>query len=201
MRSTRHLVPDALARIAENNFFGNDIAFPADAKVGNNVLLATKVMVPVDGPVRENTGLLGSPPFEIPRSVPSESSAGPEYAFLADPAQVARRLAAKTAQRRHHRHRGAAARAGLRVRAAVRGGRAESAQRRAHGSGFDGALVVVAVAVVNTVYSALLERAALGFRRLRPQFCSIYDHYFWTHERLWKVYIRPNLRRGLPSRG
>ena len=27
----------------------------------------------------------------------------------------------------------------------------------------------------------------MGFRRLQPQFCSIYDPYFWWHERLWKV--------------
>ena len=26
-------------------------------------------MVPIDGPVRQDVGLLGSPPFEIPRSV------------------------------------------------------------------------------------------------------------------------------------
>ena len=36
---------------------------------GTTASLATKVMVPVDGPVREGVGLLGSPPFEIPRTV------------------------------------------------------------------------------------------------------------------------------------
>ncbi|HTF54329.1 MAG TPA: Pls/PosA family non-ribosomal peptide synthetase [Pseudonocardia sp.] len=176
-------------RIAANNFFGNDIAFPAGAKVGDNVLLATKVMVPVDGPVRENTGLLGSPPFEIPRSVPRDPSADAEYAFLADPAQVATRLAAKN---RHNAGtiatvvllRALGFGFGL-VLAAIGLNLLNSAGALAEG----GALA--AVAVVNTLYSALLERAVLGFRRLKPQFCSIYDHYFWTHERLWKVYIRP----------
>ena len=33
----------------------------------------------------------------------------------------------------------------------------------------------------------LIERAANGFRDLTPQFCSIYDPYFWRHERLWKL--------------
>ena len=33
----------------------------------------------------------------------------------------------------------------------------------------------------------LLERAIKGFRRLEPKYCSIYDPYFWRHERLWKV--------------
>ena len=32
-------------------------------------LLGTKTMIPIDGPVRENVGLLGSPAFEIPRMV------------------------------------------------------------------------------------------------------------------------------------
>ncbi len=32
-------------------------------------MIATKAMVPLDGPVRANTGLLGLPSFEIPRSV------------------------------------------------------------------------------------------------------------------------------------
>ena len=31
------------------------------ARTGDNVLLGTKVMIPIDGPVRENVGLLGSP--------------------------------------------------------------------------------------------------------------------------------------------
>jgi non-ribosomal peptide synthetase-like protein len=56
-------------RIGERNYLGNNINFPAAAKVGANCLLATKVLVPVDGPMRENVGLLGSPCFEIPRVV------------------------------------------------------------------------------------------------------------------------------------
>ena len=43
-------------------------------RTGDNCLLATKVMVPISGSVRENVGLLGSPPFEIPRSVERDSS-------------------------------------------------------------------------------------------------------------------------------
>ena len=29
--------------------------------------------------------------------------------------------------------------------------------------------------------------SALGFHRLVPRFCSIYEPYFWRHERLWKL--------------
>ena len=38
-------------------------------RTGDNCLLATKVMVPIDGTVRDDVGLLGSPAFEIPRTV------------------------------------------------------------------------------------------------------------------------------------
>src|SRR5436309_13037507 len=59
--------------IGSRTFIGNDIAYPAGAALGDNCLLAIKVMVPLDGKVREGVGLLGSPPFEIPRSVERDS--------------------------------------------------------------------------------------------------------------------------------
>jgi non-ribosomal peptide synthetase-like protein len=37
------------------------------------------------------------------------------------------------------------------------------------------------------LYLVLVERGIAAFRALRPQLCSIYDPYFWWHERLWKV--------------
>ena len=55
--------------IGPHNFLGNNIAYPSRGKTGDNCLLGTKVMVPIDGKVREGVGLLGSPSFEIPRSV------------------------------------------------------------------------------------------------------------------------------------
>jgi non-ribosomal peptide synthetase-like protein len=36
-------------------------------------------------------------------------------------------------------------------------------------------------------FGVLVERAFLKFRSLKPQLCSIYDPYFWWHERLWKL--------------
>ena len=59
----------AESKIGENNYLGNDIFYPPNGKTGANVLLGTKTMIPIDGPVRENVGLLGSPAFEIPRMV------------------------------------------------------------------------------------------------------------------------------------
>ncbi len=59
--------------IGPRNFFGNDVTYPAGGMTGDNCLLAIKAMVPLDGKVREGVGLLGSPPFEIPRSVERDS--------------------------------------------------------------------------------------------------------------------------------
>ena len=59
----------AESKIGDNNFLGNAISYPPNGRTGTNVLFGTKTMVPIDGPVRENVGLLGSPAFEIPRMV------------------------------------------------------------------------------------------------------------------------------------
>ena len=59
----------AESKIGDNNYLGNDIFYPPNGRTGANVLLGTKTMIPIDGPVRENVGLLGSPAFEIPRMV------------------------------------------------------------------------------------------------------------------------------------
>ena len=59
-------------------------------QTGDNCLLATKVMVPTSGRIRENVGLLGSPVFEIPRSVERDSS----FDHLREE-EFRRRLAAK----------------------------------------------------------------------------------------------------------
>ena len=48
--------------------------------------------------------------------------------------------------------------------------------------------VLLALSILVTpVYFVLVERGMKGFRHLQPQYCSIYDPYFWRHERLWKV--------------
>jgi prolipoprotein diacylglyceryl transferase len=174
--------------VGERNFIGNDVAFPAGARVGDNCLIATKAMVPMDGPVRHDTGLLGSPPFEIPRSTISRAT-DIDYPTTAE--ELAHRLAAK------NRHNAATIMLVLASRTL----------------GFLIRLVPLAVAVDlwpqfgvlattvgllvagvgPTIYSALLERAALGFRPLTPQFCTIYDREFWNYERLWKFYIRAPL--------
>ncbi|MEJ3750638.1 Pls/PosA family non-ribosomal peptide synthetase [Actinomycetes bacterium KLBMP 9797] len=168
-------------RIGADNFFGNDITFPPDARVGDNCLLATKVLIPSDGPLREGVGLLGSPAFEIPRSVARDS----DFDHLKRGDEFRRRLAAK------NRHNlvtlalfllaGWVRFLGVAAISLVFVPHLDSA----------GALAVIgwslATLVYGLAYMVLLERLAAGFRPLTPRFCSIYDRYFWWHERLWKM--------------
>ena len=79
------------AAIGAHNFLGNGIAYPAGGRTGDNCLLATKVMIPVSGPVREGVGLLGSPCFEIPRTVRSDH----QFDHLSSKRRRRRRLKAK----------------------------------------------------------------------------------------------------------
>src|SRR5882757_7768915 len=62
--------------LGRDNFLGNHIVYPSRGRTGDNCLLATKVMVPIDGPLRQGVGLLGSPSFEIPRTVARDRQVG-----------------------------------------------------------------------------------------------------------------------------
>ena len=68
-----------------------------------------------------------------------------------------------------------------------------------------GATAIAAASILSALfvvaYSVLVERAATRFRSLSPQFCSIYDPYFWWHERFWKLVAQPNLFNGTPFKG
>jgi non-ribosomal peptide synthetase-like protein len=183
----------ARVSISTNSFFGNDIVYPAGAKMGNNCLLGTKTMVPVDGPIRENVGLLGSPCFEIPRAVQRDS----RFDHLKNGEEFHRRLAAKN---RHN-----IVTMGLYLLAQWSRFYVTTLAGLVALAFYDrvGALVVpvatILILLISTAYSVLLERAAGGFRTLNPQFCSIYDAYFWWHERFWKMFA-PNSFSGTPLR-
>ncbi|HEY4992956.1 MAG TPA: DapH/DapD/GlmU-related protein, partial [Nakamurella sp.] len=183
--------------IGARNFLGNNIAYPAQGRTGDNCLLGTKVMIPIDGEVREGVGLLGSPPFEIPRSV-QRDSVFDEYKHGDE---QRRRLAAK------NRHNLITMAIHLFVRwvffsaslliALVAGtlleGYGEVAVQTA----------LIAELGLSVAYFTLVGRATTGFRDLKPRFCSVYDRHFWRHERYWKVpstaFIR--LFNGTPVKG
>jgi non-ribosomal peptide synthetase-like protein len=178
--------------IGRHNFIGNYVAYPADGKTGDDCLLATKVMVPIDGEVREGVGLLGSPSFEIPRTVLRDRqfdglSSGPEFR---------RRLAAKT------RHNAVSMAAYLTVRWLYVLGVTVIALAAVDLYASLGAVAFAMASnlllVLSVAYFVLVERAAGGFRALKPQYCSIYEPYFWWHERYWKLSTQPRILDGTP---
>lgn len=167
--------------IGPRNFLGNAIAYPSGGRTGDNCLLGTKVLIPLDGEVRENVGLLGSPCFEIPRSVQRDS----RFDHLKDGNELRRRLRAK------NWHNTVTIALHLLVRwfhifaitllALV-------AVDVYHRFGLPAiAAAVIVSPLVSATFFTLVDRATTGFRPLRPRFCSIYDISFWRHERYWKV--------------
>ncbi len=168
-------------RIGKRNFLGNAICCPAGGRTGDNCLLATKVLIPVSGPIRSDVGLLGSPCFEIPRSVRRDS----RFEGLAGGAERERRLAAKT------RHNLVTMALHLLESYVLLVGLVLIALAPLGGSGLRESAGTVATAflelAVAVAWFVLVERAVTGFKPLRPRFCSIYEIDFWRHERYWKV--------------
>lgn len=167
-------------RIGKDNFLGNHIAFPARSRTGDNVLLATKAMVPVDGPVRQNTGLLGSPSFEIPRTVERDVA----FDHLRGGAELRRRLKAK------NRHNAVTLASFLCARWLQTFVVLALFWAAASLEGSVGAVAIALATFLTLVFTigftVLAERATTGFRRQRPLYCSIYHPDFWRHERFWK---------------
>ena len=170
--------------IGAHCFVGNNIAYPADARIGQNVLLGSKVMVPMDGPVRHDVGLLGSPCFEIPRTVaparrravrrprspPRETPpTGPEEPRTTpspSPSSCWRgcsrtpwRSAVVLAMPFHPRF-------------------GEWA--------FTGGLLSVALFMLTS--RSCSNALRWSFRALRPRQLTMYERSFWRHERLWKLF-------------
>jgi non-ribosomal peptide synthetase-like protein len=181
------------ASIGAHSFLGNAIAYPAEARVGDDVLLATKVMVPIDGEVRQGVGLLGSPAFEIPRTVFRDATID---AHLQAPGELARRLARK------NRHNLVTMGLFLLLRWVD-----VFVLTLITTAGFDlsdryGATAIAVSIVLDVAFATaiiiLIERLSTGFRPLTPQQCSIYDPYFWWHERYWKLAGQPAFFNGTP---
>ncbi|MEV8479080.1 Pls/PosA family non-ribosomal peptide synthetase [Streptomyces sp. NPDC051173] len=167
--------------IGARNFLGNHIAYPPQGRTGENCLIATKAMVPLDGEIREGVGLLGSPSFEIPRTVERDT----RFDRFRTGDELHRRLAAKN--RYNLRTMGIVLLIrwghffGLTMLLLVTAERYDTA-----GKVLDALFLVLSIGFT-ALYFALTERCLTRFRPLQPQVCSIYDPYFWHHERLWKV--------------
>ncbi|MEV0009055.1 Pls/PosA family non-ribosomal peptide synthetase [Streptomyces sp. NPDC047973] len=169
------------ASIGARNFLGNRIVYPSRGRTGTDCLLATKVMVPVNGEIREGVGLLGSPSFEIPRSVRRDSS----FDRMKNGQELSDGLAGK------NRHNGATMGLYLLTRwmyvfvvSLVISG---SAELYTSVGASAVALGNVLVVLASAAYFILVERVVTAHHPPGPLFCSIYDPRFWQRERYWKV--------------
>ncbi|MDX2643571.1 phosphopantetheine-binding protein [Streptomyces sp. PA03-1a] len=166
--------------IGAENFLGNVIAYSAQGKTGDNCLLATKVMVPVDGQVREGVGLLGAPSFEIPRSVKRDKQLEVE-----SKGELRRRLRAKNIYNTISMALFLLVRWILIFIVTVLYLAAIDLWASLGVLAF--ALATAGVFVFTVAYNVLVDRLVRQLQALRPQGCSIYDRAFWRHERFWKV--------------
>lgn len=180
------------ARIGAQSFLGNYIAYPSQATVGDDVLLATKARIPVEGHVRAGVGLLGSPEFEIPRSVQRDG----KFDHLGRGDELRRRLTAKD------RHNAVTIGLYLLSRWAYVFGLTLLAWAAvtAYGTWGAPALAVanLAALTLGVCWFALVERVGTGRQPLQARYCSIYDPYFWWHERTWKLAKQPLVLDGTP---
>jgi non-ribosomal peptide synthetase-like protein len=167
--------------VGARTFLGNDVGYPAGARVGDDCLVATKAMVPIAGPLRAGTGLLGSPCFEIPRTVQRDR----QFDQLSNGPERQRRIAAKT------RHNLVTMALHLLVRFLLLAGIVAVALVPFPASGWRGWAVTAAAIVADLALTVALfvvaERVLVWLLPLRPRFCSIYQREFWQHERYWKV--------------
>jgi non-ribosomal peptide synthetase-like protein len=171
------------AAIGPRNFVGNYVNYPAGGRTGDNCLLATKVMIPIDGAMREGVGLLGSPPFEIPRSVERDS----RFDHLRTGDALRRGLAAK--------NRFNLVTIGIFLSTRWLGVFLMVLIDLAAIERFPGvfahaimAALLALSAVVVAVYYALVERCFETLGPPPPAICSIYDPGFWWVERVWKLH-------------
>jgi non-ribosomal peptide synthetase-like protein len=170
------------AAIGRHNFVGNDVVYPAGGRTGENVLLGTKVMVPLDGKMREGTGLLGAPCFEIPRTVERDT----RFDDLRTGEALRRGLLAKT-------------RYNLRTIGLFLFTRWVSVFLFAllYLAGIElydvlppvvSAVPFALSIVITAVYFSLVHRCVEALRPIQPTICSIYHPDFWLAERLWKMH-------------
>src|SRR5262249_8482110 len=151
-------------------------------RTGDNVLLGTKVMVPLDGKIREGVGLLGAPCFEIPRSVERDS----QFDDLRTGEALRRGLAAKNWYNLQTIVVFLLTRCiGVFVFALLYLAAIELYDVLPHAVS---ALLFVLSVVGSAVYFVLVQRGIEALHPLQPTICSIYHPDFWSVERLWKVH-------------
>jgi len=165
--------------LATAGFYEEGLAFSTAAFFGA-ILLCGLVAVTVP-PVRADTGLLGAPRREIPRPV----TTGDRFGHLKTRAELRRRRSAK------HRHN--IETMGLFLVVRWFGAFVITLFCMGARELFSGNPVlvlgglIIATLLFNFAFFVTVERALMRFGSLRPRYCSVYDPYFWWHERYWKL--------------
>src|SRR5215469_9766304 len=186
-----HLVNDEVSstsfrvsrvEVGPHNFVGNDVTYPAGGRTGDNVLLGTKVLVPLDGKIREGVGLLGSPCFEIPRSVERDT----RFDHLRTGEALRRGLAAKNRCDLHTIGIFLVTRwVGVFLFAFLYLAAIELYDVLPHGVN---AVFFALSVVVTAVFLCGVQRCIVALHPTQPTICSIYHVDFWWAERIWKVH-------------
>jgi len=168
--------------IGPNNFLGNDVTYPAGGRTGDNVLLGTKAMVPLDGKIREGVGLLGAPCFEIPRTVERDT----QFDHLRTGEALSRGLAAKN----RYNLRTIGIFLLTRWMSLLLFAMLYLAAFELYNALFHvvSAVCFALSVVVAGVYFTLVARGLEALHPVRPAICSIYHPDFWSIERLWKLH-------------
>ncbi|HSU69294.1 MAG TPA: Pls/PosA family non-ribosomal peptide synthetase, partial [Tepidisphaeraceae bacterium] len=171
------------ASIGRNNFLGNYLTYPAGGRTGDNCLLAIKAMVPLEGKLREGVGLLGSPSFEIPRSVERDS----QFDHLRTGEALRRGLAAKNWFNLRT--------IGIFLLTRWVGVFLITVIDVVGFTFFHDVWAHTIMAaffalsmVVAAVYYAAVEGCLEAISPPPPAICSIYDPRFWWIERIWKLH-------------
>ncbi|MEP1208760.1 MAG: Pls/PosA family non-ribosomal peptide synthetase [Rhizobiaceae bacterium] len=176
----------------KNLYLGNDLHYPTGAMVGENCLVATKAMLPIDGEMRVGVGVLGSPPFEIPR--PQQDDDRLDYYKRDGVLEQHLWLKLKSNLRtlawfmlRNWSVGFFSLLAGLWMIA-------NYGEYILANVGVGSAVLAVfgwCVFMLRTFYNIAFERIATWYRPIKPRICSLYEQPFWDHERFWKLSFDP----------
>ncbi|MFY0611107.1 MAG: amino acid adenylation domain-containing protein [Hyphomicrobiaceae bacterium] len=171
----------APCRIGSDCFVGNTVVFTPQSRLGNNCLIGTKTMVPVDGEVRENTGLLGSPAFEIPREVVNVQRFNPVPTSAAELERLAAKNAFNLRTALLHLLAQWTLMFGLML---IVAGAAATYDAIGNWAAVVGAALAPTWVIAHGV---IVERMSIAGFCMRANKCTIHDSYFWWVERHWKL--------------
>ena len=164
-------------RIGDHNYLGNNIQYPPGGRTGANVLLGTKVMIPVDG-----RGARECRPARLAAlRDPAHGRARQEHARRDPRGRAAAPSRRQEPLQCRHGRPVSSPPAGCLVFASLAVWQAALLVYPTFGvfALFAAGAITSAGAVL---YFTMMERASLGFGSLKPEMVTIYDPYFWSHE-------------------